>query len=147
MVIDVWASLVGDALPDHLDRAEVVVPDSFRTGCIAICGGQSLALFVDFARQTEEFLAGAMHDKLGKSLEAGELRDAVGEFVNILGGEIQRRLGPGYTLGLPVISRDRECPLRIPDTRTLCEIEYSPPGHTIRIVLAVIEPDEVASEG
>lgn len=141
MVIDVWASLVGDYLPEKVGFGETVVPDRFRTVCIAIKGEFPLGLFVDFASHTESYLAGAMHDKLGELLEADELNDSVGEFVNILGGEVLRALGGGYHLGLPVISEPREKPLSVPEIYRLTELEFTPQGHAIHVVLAAVNLD------
>lgn len=95
----------------------------FRTGCISITGDEKYALFIDSAERLIQKLAADMFDTFEDHLNNEEIEDALGELCNIAGGMVQHELNGSFQLGLPVVSKERNRSLTIPDGMIVADIK------------------------
>jgi CheY-specific phosphatase CheX len=81
-----------------------VLPPGLVSAHIPMIGSRCYELSLEITREAAAQLAGAMLYSEPGSLEPSEIRDAIGEIVNMLAGGVKRRLpgGVDLELGLPV---------------------------------------------
>lgn len=131
---EIWTTMLGSGLvADHsCQRVEGVV---FRTGCIAIDGGEKYALFIDSAEPLLCQLAADFLGTFASLIKNEELEDTLGEVCNIAGGMVQHELPGSYRLGLPVISSCRHRALSIPEGMIIADVKATCRQLPIRLTL------------
>jgi chemotaxis protein CheX len=93
----VWGEMLG--LP--LEEAAAVRPPECITGFVEISGGFSGTVRVELSRPLARKVAAALFGMELEQVSDAEVVDAVGEVVNILGGNLKALLPGPSTLSLP----------------------------------------------
>lgn len=129
---EVWLSMMGAGLAAENDP-QWGEGDVFRTGCISISGGDKYALFLDASEPLIRKLAVELFDTFENLISGEETEDALGELCNIMGGMVQHELIGSYQLGLPVVSRERNGGLVIPNGVIIADVRASCKSLPVRL--------------
>jgi chemotaxis protein CheX len=117
----VWSSTLGL----ELERADVVdgkIGDTTLTACVQVTGDWEGAITVRCSTSLAAKLASVMFDLAPEELGEEEVRDAMGEIVNMTGGNV-KGMAPGTnTLALPTVTEGGESALSIAKTERLNEV-------------------------
>jgi len=118
---NVWSSLMDEQLRGHIPAEDVFDNQSFRTACVSIIGPEQYAVFIDCSEQLVVRIAASMFDTSIEELSTDEIVDALGEFVNMVAGEIEGTLIGNFQIGIPVVSKSRNHKLNIPNSHILMD--------------------------
>jgi len=127
---EVWRSFLGESEPllpgPPSDRADAV------TGAVTVTGGWDGAVTVTF---TPEGAAAAACAMLGLDPtdvpSPGDVADAVGELVNMVGGNVKSLMPGPSTLSLPVVAGGRVTPAS--EDREVVRLDLTWTGHPVTI--------------
>ncbi len=86
------------------------------------------ALAVRFARA----MFGISDEEVGES----DINDALGELVNMIGGNLKSMLPPPCHLSLPTVVAGREYRVRLPGAKVVRELDFAANGARLRIAIA-----------
>ena len=100
---DVWSSFLSLYL-DDADEADELSADDALTGSIAVSGEWHGTVYVELSADHAVAAAEAMFQADAGSLTAGEVRDALGELTNMVGGNIKSLLPAPSRLSLPQVT-------------------------------------------
>jgi chemotaxis protein CheX len=131
---DVWTSFLATYGP--LEWSPVTLEEAASTAelvqaSVVIHGDWTGTVTLEMAQDTAETAARTMLDL--DTVEDGDVTDALGELVNMIGGNIKSLLPSGSTLGLPIVSN---APLSLADAAAVTEhyrVELTWAGTPIRI--------------
>ncbi|MGH1506441.1 MAG: chemotaxis protein CheX [Acidimicrobiales bacterium] len=123
MLTELWSSMLDLALDDEIDptaahdlswcAAVDILSDDVVTGTVMVRCGDELA----------ERIAEALFGLPSGSASFGEVRDAMGEVANIVGGNVKGVLDAATVLGLPRTSRGEPATSQAPVNRLLLASE------------------------
>jgi chemotaxis protein CheX len=136
---DVWTSFLSTYGP--LEWSPVSLEEASSTGelvqaSVAIHGDWSGTVTLEMAPATAETAARTMLHL--DAVEDGDVTDALGELVNMIGGNIKSLLPSGSTLGLPIVSIAPLRPARSEGTEHY-RVELTWAGTPIRIRVWSVE--------
>jgi chemotaxis protein CheX len=106
VVQEVWESMLGNDLdgPDRdTPRSAEIRP---LLGYVRLCGGWHGTVSLNCSRELARTLAGRMFGADPDSLTKEEVHDALGEVVNIIGGNLKHLFPPSCRLLLPGVEED-----------------------------------------
>lgn len=135
---DAWTSVLGLDL-EPTGRAFATTTDTI-TGCVQVTGGWRgtvvLVCPVPLARKVSAVMFGLSPDAVSVEHET----DAIGELINILGGNIKALLpGPSY-LSLPTVAHGTSYAVRIPGGQCIAEGVFE--SESELFMIAVVEAAE-----
>lgn len=135
-----WVGFLGLSL----DRISEPRPqnDTSVTGVVQIAGGWEGTVLLVCTGELARKAAAAMLAMEPGELGAEELRDALGEMVNMVAGNI-KALVPGAThLSLPTVVEGRDYELTVPGSTILNRLSFLCEGHNMQ--LRVLQRERVA---
>jgi chemotaxis protein CheX len=142
---EVWVSFLGAPDDDPLPRADAPVPAGTAVVCasVSIAGPcpavVSLELPSEVAAAATRRMLGAAEDE---DVTGEDVADAVGELVNMVGGNVKSLLPSGSTLSLPQVV---EGPLLALAGVETCAVDLSWGGRPLRVrVRTASHPPDVA---
>lgn len=139
---DTWATVLGLDL-EPTGRAFQPSTDTV-TGCVQVSGEWRGAVVLVCPTPLAKRVAAVMFDLPAGEAAADFQSDAIGELINILGGNIKAMLpGPSY-LSLPAVAHGTEYAVRIPGGECVAEGVFECEGQPFMI--AVVEAHESPSK-
>jgi len=125
MVKDNWELTL--KLEIYLDREEPTANSPkypFVTAYVSVKGPVRVALMLDCALPLVKLAAGQFFDVKDEELTQTQIKDAVAEMINIIGGALVHHMGGEYELGLPKVSNARGQALTIPEAKLICKDKF-----------------------
>lgn len=124
VIESVWTSMLGhdvtrcEAILEHAPEARVLV------GCVQVTGDWDLATLVYVPEELAINVAATMFGIQESELSPADVRDALGEIANMIGGNIKGML-PGETrLSLPTISEGRDFRIGVPGAAVIASLTH-----------------------
>jgi chemotaxis protein CheX len=148
-VHDVWTSFIGDTpepLPGPAQAAAVCGPDMVAAA-VSITGSWQGHVVVQVSAAAASALAAAF---LGledaAEAEPADVEDALGELVNMVGGNVKSLVPASSALSLPLVIRGVSS---APDTKTVCStaVLWRDEPIVVTVLAAVTGTDEAKDEG
>ena len=134
-VEDLWASVLGLAIEP---RQGPGFPDSspgLLTGCVEISGAWQGAVTLDcgpgLARQAAAIMFGV--EPVDTSYD--QVRDALGELTNILGGQVKALLPEPCRLSLPAVAPRADYAFGRPDAKVLATLDFACRDAPVRVTI------------
>ena len=124
VIESVWTSMLGydvtqcDAILEHAPEARVLV------GCVQVTGDWELATLVHMPEELAIDVAATMFGMQANELSADEVRDALGEMANMIGGNIKGMLPGATRLSLPTISEGRDFRIGVPGAGVIASLTH-----------------------
>jgi chemotaxis protein CheX len=130
----VWSSVLG-AQPEGRGDEEARLSGAVWTGCVQMAGGWDGAVTVQCPAHLVRGAAASMFDVDPLDISADEMRDALGELANMIGGNIKALL-PGPTqLSLPFVVEGDKDALKIQDVVAVHRVWFHSFGETFAVTL------------
>jgi chemotaxis protein CheX len=130
---DVWSALMLDAPapadPGHPSEGTVDVV----TATVSVTGEWNGHISVQTGYPTAAALGGAMLGIEPADVERGDLIDAMGELVNIVGGNIKAMLEPPNQLSLPHVVVGASDSYHWPGAVEMCHVDAFAAGGTVSV--------------
>ena len=106
----------------EVNTGEAMVPDSFEpdfmSGCVQITGAWQVAVTVDCSIGLARQIAAIMFGVEVSETMPDQVSDALGEFTNIIGGNIKSFFPEPSNLSLPAVAEGIDCYFRVSGART-----------------------------
>ena len=125
---DVWTSFLATSSSPAAGEPAPLTGDDLVVGSILIHGAWQGRVTLELAGATAETVATVMFDG---AVGPEDVVDAVGELVNMIGGNVKSLMPAPSTLGLPAVGRDRRA--GEPDEVELCRADLSWDGAAVRV--------------
>ncbi len=131
----VWSTMLGiEVEPGEamlLDRGE---PD-YMTGCIQITGAWQGAVTVDCSIGLARQIAAIMFGVEVYETTPDQVSDALGEFTNIISGNLKSFLPEPSHLSLPSVAEGTDCYFRVIGTRVLAQFCFAHKGQPFQVTI------------
>ena len=111
LIQTIWGTLMEAPLTCASIQA-APAPGKMMTAIIHLMGDEIRSLWVECPEQMARCIAGAMFEIEAEALSIEEVRDALGEVANMLGGNLKGMCPQSYQLSLPTVSSRRTRPPR-----------------------------------
>ena len=103
LVQEVWASMLGVDLGDHGESIVAGREERPLQGSVRFAGAWCGAVLLSCSPQFARTVAAGMFDTEPGSLSTAEVHDALGEIVNVIGGNLKHLLPGPCQLSLPAV--------------------------------------------
>lgn len=132
---DVWNLVLELDIEPSGDVVIPVVKAGFVTGCVNISGAWEGTVVLDCTADMAKQAAAIMFEMELQEIEAEEIRDAVGELVNMLGGNIKSLLPEPCKLSLPVVVQGSEYSTNVPGSEVVGQATFLCQGQPLQAML------------
>lgn len=132
MTESVWTSTLGLTLAP---APETTAREDDWVGVVQIAGEWGGALVVACPNSLVARIASGMFGKLEAELSQDELRDALGETTNMIGGNLKALLPGVCFLSLPAVARGGDWRCKVPYSRPVTVLECSTEGVPFTVAL------------
>jgi chemotaxis protein CheX len=95
------------------------------TGCIQVTGAWQGAVTVDCSGALARRVASIMFGQDAVEVTSEQIRDAIGELTNIIGGHIKSLLPGPSQLSLPAVTEGTDYFFNVVGSRTLAKLDFS----------------------
>ena len=134
-VENVWSTMLGI----DVERGEAMVLDrvepDYMTGCIQITGAWQGAVTVDCSIGLARKIASIMFGVEVIDTTPDEVSDSMGEFTNIIGGNIKSFLPDPSHLSLPSVAEGTDCYFRVIGTRIVAKLCFAHKGQPFQVTI------------
>ncbi len=135
----IWSTQLGFELDDDEQSANVPADsqEDLMTGIVQISGGFAGAVHLICARSVVRAAAARMFSMPEGDLGDEDLRDALGELANMVGGNLKTLLPGSEFISLPTVIEGSNYDVARLDSDVVVRIEASYEGKPLRVVLFV----------
>ncbi len=139
----VWSTQLGIELDDEADGK--LHPRDFRdaaslTGSIQISGAASGAVHLFCTRELASRAAAAMFGRAPGELAPEEVRDAAGELVNVIAGNLKALLPGDNFISLPTVVQGTDYDVTLLASEPLHEVAFRHDGEPLLVTVFVGRP-------
>ncbi len=124
-IVSVWTTMLGI----DLERGEAIAFDrvepDYMTGCIQITGAWQGAVTLDCSIGLARQIAAVMFGVEVFETDPDQVSDALGEFTNIISGNIKSLLPEPSSLSLPAVAEGADCYFRVIGARTVAKLCFT----------------------
>lgn len=134
---NIWSSLFG--LPiELLPEVPADSPDeSSVTACVLISGGWEGAVIVQCESPLARRSAALMFDSTPETIASDEVNDAMGELVNMVGGNFKTLIAGTCSLSLPAVVEGRDYSVKVPGSQPIKRVAFRSDGGVL--IVSVLE--------
>jgi CheY-specific phosphatase CheX len=131
----VWSSVLQVDAGARLESQNPRLPGTIMTGCVQISGAWEGAVLIQGPMTVAKAAAATMFEIQPSETSPDEVRDALGELANMVGGNIKALL-PGPTqLSLPVVVEGERGALSIRDAEVVRAVWFAAYGEEFLVTL------------
>lgn len=135
-----WVGFLGMAI-DRVSEPRIEA-DTSVTGVVQIAGGWEGTVLLVCTGELAKKAAAAMLAMSVEELGAEEIRDALGEMVNMIAGNIKALVPKASHLSLPTVVEGRDYELTVPGSTLLSRLSFLCDGHNMQV--RVLQRERVA---
>jgi CheY-specific phosphatase CheX len=131
----VWSTMLQTNTDGRIEGQKPRLPGTIMTGCVQISGAWEGAVLIQVPMTVARAAAATMFDTNPSEPSADEVRDALGELANVVGGNIKALL-PGPTqLSLPVVVEGEKGAISIRDAEVVRAVWFAAYGEEFLVTL------------
>ncbi len=131
----IWSNMLGAHIAPCVIRQGAAAPQPYVRGCVHIYGGWEGAITIGCSRAFARRAAGVMFELAPEAASPDEVRDALGELANIVGGNIKAMLPGPSKLSLPDVTEGSDHGLAAADGATLGEVWFECDGEPLVVAV------------
>lgn len=136
---EVWSMMLGVDL-DVLSNAPLIEGESI-TAVVTVTGGWNGAVLVKAGVETALQTGAIMFASDPGETSDEDVRDAMGEIANMIGGSLKDRVGPGHVISIPAVTEGLAYKVYVGHAKKVHEVGFaSPDGVVILSVFDVGKP-------
>ena len=133
IIESVWTTMLGVAIESSSTKLEL--PDEVWTSCVNISGAWNGMVALHCPSDLAVKVTSQMFGLDGKTPDAGQVRDALGELANMAGGNIKALMPEPSTLSLPIVSAGSRNQVGFPNAAPLVETFFVSEGLPICVTV------------
>ncbi len=145
---DVWLALLGEdevLLPRLVPPGSPFDADGAWSATVTVSGGWQGAVTIELLEHAARLLGAGMLDLPETELADADVADAVGELVNMVGGNVKSLMPGPSVLSLPAVAAGRA--VFASDVTEVCRLDLSWRGGPVRVSIHVPVPPPGAEHG
>ena len=132
---NIWSSLFGlsiEILPEVPvdDHTELCV-----TACVLISGGWEGAVIVRCDSQLARRSGALMFDSTPETIGSDDINDAMGELVNMVGGNFKNLIPEMCSLSLPAVVEGRDYTVKVPGSQPVKRVAFLSEGSVLTVTV------------
>jgi len=135
VVQEVWGSMLGSGLDGPRGESPRSTEIRPLLGYVRLCGAWHGTVSLNCSRELARSLAAHMFDSDPDSLTKEEVHDALGEVVNIIGGNLKHLFPPNCRLLLPAVEEDPDGGSAPIAGRLVAEVGFTCGNETFQVTL------------
>jgi CheY-specific phosphatase CheX len=128
----VWESVLGIALEPRPDIPAVLRP---VIGCVRVTGAFNGAVTIECGESVARDAAATMFGVAPRLAGSAEIRDAIGELVNMTGGNVKALLPSVSVLALPTVAEGGHGSAVLPGTEVVTAVAFACEGQPLVVRL------------
>jgi chemotaxis protein CheX len=131
-----WSSFLGEESGEllHVD-SDVVAPDERASGCVTVRGGWNGAVLCELSPCLARVVASGLFATPEADLTAAEIGDAVGELVNVVGGNVKGMVPGPSELSLPAVTIGSGFSVHVPYATAALRVGFSWCGEPLVVLV------------
>ncbi|MCH8961173.1 MAG: chemotaxis protein CheX [Bacteroidetes bacterium] len=133
----VWEMMLGLPVVRQDETGPVDARDDSITGCIQITGAWDVTVLMECSTELARQATARMFDKAAPEVEADEIRDAVGELTNMIGGGFKSLMPGSCFLSLPLLLNGNDYCMILPSRGVVCEVAFVCEKQPLRVRLLI----------
>lgn len=133
----IWSTSVN--LEPEFDAPAPAAADGRIAACVTISGAWNGAVVLETDVAGATRFAASMMDMDEKDLAEEDVRDAFGEIVNVLGGNVKAMLPQPCTLSLPSVARGSDTVLEVRGGHQSARTAFGCDGHGVAVTILQAE--------
>jgi chemotaxis protein CheX len=130
-----WTSILGVEIRQSNSTVCTEGDEEFFSSFVQITGSWQGSVALDCGRDLAVRVAAAMFGLPARELQGEEIRDALGEMTNVIGGNVKTLLPEGCRISVPTVIRGRSYEIAFPQTRILGQLTYQSEERLLRVTL------------
>ena len=138
---DVWSSVLGLELKKTENGSELSSGQRYMTAVVQITGGWKGAVSIDCPHELAQRAAASMFGVEPDAAKPDEIKDALGEIANMIGGNFKSMLPAAVQLSLPSVVEGTEYDVSVLGSQTLANIGFESEGHPFRVSVFQLDAD------
>ena len=131
----IWEVMLGMPVARQDEASPVDAGDDSITGCIEITGAWEVTVLMECSTELARKATARMFDKAAHEVKTDEMRDAVGELTNMIGGGFKGLLPRTCFLSMPVLLDEND--LTLPSQVVACEVTFVCEKQPLRVRLLI----------
>ena len=120
----VWEMMLGLPVVRQDEAGPADGRDDSIIGCIQITGAWEVTVLMECSNELARKATARMFDKAARDVEAEEIRDAVGELTNMIGGGFKSVLPGSCFLSLPLLVEGNDFCVTLPSLGVASEVVF-----------------------
>lgn len=129
----VWQSILN--LPIELAPETAMNESEMMAGCVQITGGWQGAVCLNCDSRLAARAASIMFGTEADASSKSEMQDALGELVNMIGGNLKGLINEPCQLSLPTLVDGSDYSLRIPRSNVILRVPLRCEGFALEVVI------------
>lgn len=120
---EIWSAIIDDS--GSLEPRRAVGDYGDLTGSVDINGSWNGTFYLSFSNVAARQAAAKMFDQAADELTDADISDAVGELINIIGGNRKALLPPPALLSLPKVTAGLPTPTHLHEAEMVSELRFA----------------------
>ena len=142
----IWASLLDLTLEKRDTSASDASNPRTFTGCVQITGAWEGAVLLHCPSPLAREATAIMFEMDIDAASDDEVKDALGELTNMIGGNVKALLPEPCRLSLPSVTEGLDYSVTVPGSRAVTEVTFDCGGQTLSVTLLVRDFNEELSD-
>jgi len=136
VVVATWSSFLGDESASLLlPAADVAIEGDKASGCVTIRGGWEGAVLMEMSPRLAAVVASGLFGSSETDLSPEEVADAVGELVNVVGGNVKGMLPGPSELSLPSVATGSGFTMHVPKSTASLRLGFTWCGEPLAVLV------------
>ncbi len=131
---NIWSSLFGlpiELAPDTSSDGH----ETWVTACVQISGSWEGAVIVQCEGSLARRSAALMFDSTPETIASDEVNDAMGELVNMVGGNFKSLIAGTCGLSLPAVVEGRDYSVKVPGSHPIKRVAFASDGGVLTVTV------------
>src|SRR5262245_9205552 len=111
------------------------------TGCVQITGAWEGAVILHCPSPLARKAAAIMFEMDAEAASDDEVKDALGELTNMIGGNVKAQLRQPSRLSLPSVTEGADYSVTVPGSRPLTKVTFDCDGQVMSVTLLIRDRD------
>ncbi len=134
---NIWELMLGLPVVRQDEAGPAEARDDVITGCIWITGAWEVTVLMECSSELARQATARMFDKAAPEVEADDIRDAVGELTNMIGGGFKSMMPGSCFLSMPLLLEGNDYCVTLPSRGVVCEVAFQCEKQPLRVRLLI----------
>ena len=133
----IWELMLGMPVARQHEAGPADARDDSITGCIQITGAWEVTVLMECSTELARKATARMFDKAAHEVKAEDIRDAVGELTNMIGGAFKSLIPGTCFLSMPILREGNDYCVTLPSRGVVSEVAFVCQKQPLRVRLLI----------